>query len=295
MKVLLAGANGYIGTRLIPVLLEKGHEVVCLVRDKNHFFKHNAFSGEVTATSGDLLRRHSIEPFPEDIDAAFYLVNTFTQTSDFAALQALSAQNFIESIDQTGCRQVIALSEINHHLAERQDPRLQVEDILCSGKAALTILNTTMVVGAGSIALEMFNALTSKAPILLAQNWAKVHAQPISTGDVLGYMEAGLLNEKTFNRKFDIGGPEVLAFKQMLLIYIAIFKDFKPGIVTLPFLTAKLSSYLLNLLSPINFPAAQTLVENLKTDTICRDNGIKDILPRQCLTFKQSLRLVHSG
>src|ERR1700712_5029850 len=109
MKVLLAGANSYVGTRLIPVLLEKGHEVVCLVRDKNHFYKSNHYSEAVTVTGGDLLRRQSIEYLPEDIDAAYYLVNSFTQTSGFAALGALSAQNFIEVISQTNCRQVITL------------------------------------------------------------------------------------------------------------------------------------------------------------------------------------------
>src|SRR5258708_10979216 len=99
MKVLLTGANNYIGTRLIPVLLKKGHEAVCLVRDKNHFNKTNNYSGDVTVVGGDLLRRQSIEALPGDIDAAYYLVNTFTQTSEFAALSALSAQNFIELVD----------------------------------------------------------------------------------------------------------------------------------------------------------------------------------------------------
>jgi uncharacterized protein YbjT (DUF2867 family) len=296
MKVLIAGTNSYIGTCLIPVLLEKGYEVVCLVRDKNHFYKQTPFAGKVTITNGDLLRRQSIERLPADIDAAYYLVNTFTQTLGFAALEALSAQNFVSSVNQTNCRQIITLTEIINHSTERENSRYQVESILSSGKAALTILKTTMIVGAGSLALEMFNALTAKTPILIAKKWAKVHSQPISTNDVLGYLENSLLNEQTFNRKFDIGGPEILLFKQMLLIYIAIYKNFKPSfkpsIVTLPFLTTKLSSGLLNLLNPISYPTAQTLVENLKNDTICQDNSIKDIIPRKCLTFKQSLRLV---
>src|SRR4051794_11225204 len=112
MKVLLAGANSYVGTRLIPVLLEKGHEVVCLVRDKSHFYKSNHYADAVTVIGGDLLRRQSIEYLPEDIDAAYYLVNSFIQTLGFAALGALSAQNFIEVINQTNCRQVITLGDI---------------------------------------------------------------------------------------------------------------------------------------------------------------------------------------
>lgn len=289
MKVLLAGANSYIGTRLIPVLLEKGHEVVCLVRDKNHFDKSNNNSSDVNVIKGDLLRRQSIEPLPRDIDAAYYLVNTFTQTAGFAALGALSAQNFIEVIDQTNCRQIITLSDINNIISADSIARLHVEDILESGNPALTILNAGMTIGPGSMALEMFNALTAKAPIVITQNWIKSRIQPIAADDVLGYLDACLLNEKTFNQKFDIGGPEVLSFKQMLLIYIAIYKDFKPSIVTLPYLTAKLSAHLLNILNPVSYPGAQSLVESLKNDTICRENSINDIIPRQCLTFKKAL------
>jgi uncharacterized protein YbjT (DUF2867 family) len=292
MKVLLAGANSYIGTRLVPVLLEKGHEVVCLVRDKGHFHKSNPYSGSVTVMGGDLLRRQSIEAVPGDIDAAYYLVNTFTQTSEFAALGALSAQNFMEVLTGTNCRHIITLGDINDTATDRA--RMQAEDILCRSSPELTVLNTTMMIGQGSTALEMFSTLTAKTPILIPQNWIKARSQPISASDVSSYLEACLLNEKTYNKKFDIGGPEVLSFKQMLLIYIAINKDFKPGIVVLPFLTAQLSSQLLNTLTPISYPGAQSLIENLKHDTICRENSIKDIIARPCLTFKESLRLANA-
>jgi uncharacterized protein YbjT (DUF2867 family) len=293
MKVLLAGANSYIGTHLIPVLLEKGHEVVCLVRDKDHFYKNNNYSGAVTVIGGDLLRRQTIEALPEDIDAAYYLVNSFTQTSEFAAMGALSAHNFIEVVDQINCGQIITLSDIKNRTTSDVLARLQVENILSSGKPRLTVLNTTMIIGPGSTALEIFNALTAKTSIVIPQNWMKRRSQPIATTDVLGHLEACLLNEKTFNRKFDIGGPEILSFKQMLLMYIVINKDFKPGIVALPFLTAQLSAHLLNALTPVSYPGARSLIENLKHDTICRDDFIKDIVPIQCLTFKQSLRLTN--
>lgn len=291
MKVLLAGANSYIGIHLIPNLLEKGHEVVCLVRDKVHFYKSSPYAGAVTVIGGDLLRRQSIEALPENIDAAYYLVSSFIQTSEFAVLGALSAQNFMEVINQVNCSQIITLGDINHITANNMQARLQIEDILSSGKPKLTVLNTTMIIGAGSTALEMFNALTARAPIVITQNWIKTRLQPISITDVLEYLEICLLNEKTFNRKFDIGGPQVLMFKQMLLLYIAIYKNIKPKIVILPYLTAQLSSYLLNILTPVSYPGAQSLIENLKHDIICRDGFIKDIVPMQCLTFKQSLKM----
>jgi uncharacterized protein YbjT (DUF2867 family) len=284
MKVLLTGANSYIGTHLIPILLNKGHHVVCLVRDKNHFLNNHPYAYAVTVLGGDLLRRQSIDPLPEDIDAACYLTNTFIQTSEFAALAALSAQNFMAVIAQTNCKQVITLSDINDKA--RSDSRLNVEDILRSGKSALTVLNTTMVVGPGSAALEMFNTLISKTPVVIPRTWIKTRIQPIAATDVLQYIGECLLNTNTFNRKFDIGGPEVLTFKQMMLIHVAIHTTTKPDIVILPFLTSHLSSNLRNALTPLSYPEAQRLIENLKHDCVCRENSIKEIITVPCITFK---------
>lgn len=291
MKVLLAGANSYIGTHLIPLLLETGHEVICLVRDKKHFINNHPHAYAVTVLGGDLLRRQSIDPLPADIEAACYLINTFTQTSEFAALAALSAQNFMEVIGQTNCRQVVTLSDINDKATHKA--RLHVEHILCSGKTALTVLNTAMIVGQGSAALAMFNILVSKTPIVIPRTWIKTRLQPIEIGTILQYIEGCLLNEKTFNRKFDVGGPDVLTFKQMILLYIAIHKTVKPGIVVLPFLTSHLSSSLLDILTPVSYAEAQSLIENLKHDSICRENSIRDIISVPRVTFKQSAKMVH--
>ena len=288
MKVLLAGANSYVGTHLIPFLLEKGHQVVCLVRDKNHFLDHHPDAYEVSLVSGDLLRRQSIDPLPDDIDAACYLINTYTQTFEFSALAALSAQNFMEVIAPTNCRQVITLGDINDKTSGNS--HLNVENILRGGSSALTILDTSMITGQGSAALEMFNTLISKTPVVIPRTWIKTRMQPIAICDVLRYIDGCLLNEKTFNRKFDIGGPEVLTFKQMMLTYVAIHAKSKPDIVILPFLTSHLSSNLRNTLTPLSFPEAQRLIENLKHDCICRENSIREIVEVPCLTFKQAAR-----
>jgi uncharacterized protein YbjT (DUF2867 family) len=293
MKVLLAGANSYIGTHLIPELLGKGHQVVCLVRDKSHFLTHHPHAYGVTVSGGDLLRRQSIDPLPGDIDVACYLINNYTQTSEFSALAALSAQNFTEAINQTGCKQVITLSDINDKASG--DSRLNVEDILRSGKPALTVLSASMIVGAGSAALEMFNTLVSKTPVVIPRTWIKTRIQPIATVDVLEYIEGCVSNEVTFNRKFDIGGPEVLTFKQMMLIYVATRAKSKPDIVILPFLTSHLSSSLRNALTPLSFPEAQRLIENLKQDSTCRENSIKEVVKVPCLTFKQAIRSGHEA
>ncbi|MBS1528998.1 MAG: NAD(P)H-binding protein [Bacteroidetes bacterium] len=285
MKILLAGANSYVGSRLLPFLLDKGHEIVYVARDKQYFAGHNKYNN-ITVLNGDLLRRQSIEAFPENIDAAFYLANRLTQTSGFAALEALSAQNFMDRLNLTQCKQVITIGAVG------SAARTHVENILANGKAALTGLQTSMVIGEGSIALELFEALTQNTPIVITKTWAKTLLQPIYIGDVLTILHNCLLNKSTYNHMFEIGGPQQLSFKQMMLLYIAVNKEEKPGVVILPFLNSKLASYLVNFLSPISYPDAQALIQNLDKDSVC-ENINPAIMPAESLTFKQSLILIH--
>ncbi|MBS7564294.1 NAD(P)H-binding protein [Mucilaginibacter sp. Bleaf8] len=289
MKILLAGANGYIGSRLIPALLKEGHVVVCLVRDKKLFEKQSAYAGQVTLVTGDLLRARNMEPLPTDIDAAYYLVNALPQTSGFAGLEALSAENFVDAINNTYCKHIISLSEIDDQLTEAGLSRQHVEEILRRADTALTVLKTTMIIGPGSIANELLEGLTKKSPILIASKWAKAQEQPIATCDVVTYLVDSLLNKATFDSEFHISGPEILTFREMLTVYADVCRRSKANIITLPQVSAALSSYWLNYLTPISYSHAKTLVENLKYDVISRDDAIKQIIPHQCLTFKQAL------
>jgi uncharacterized protein YbjT (DUF2867 family) len=284
MKLLLAGANSYVGSRLLPFLLQNGHEVVCVVRDKRLFAEQNKHAG-VTLLNGDLLRRQGIEAFPEGIDAAFYLANRLTQTSGYAALEALSAQNFMEALNKTQCRQLITASPIS------DSPPVHVENILASGKATLTGLQTSMVIGRGSISIQLFEALTQNTPIVITRQWAKTLFQPIYIDDLLTSLHNCLSNNHAFNHRFDAGGPQVLTFKQMMLMYIATNMEVKPGVVILPFLNSRLASYLVNFLSPVSYPEAQSLIQSLDQDSVC-DNLNPDIVPGDSITFKQSLRLI---
>lgn len=289
MKVLLAGANSYIGSRLIPALTARGHNVICLVRDKKHAPVQN-FPGEVTVLTGDLLRSQSMERFPEDIDAAYYLTNRLTHTSGFAGLEALSAQNFADALSRTDCQQIITIHNINEEVSAS---RQHVEGILSDTRAKLTTLQSSIVIGEGSVALELFDVLTNKTPIVFASNWNKINAQPIYIGDVLGYLMDCILNEDTYGHKLDIGGPQVLSLKQMLLTYIAIYQTERPNIVTLPLLNSMLSAYLVNSLTPLSYSEARNLIENLNTSSVCHDKSIKKIIPRECINFKDTLKLMH--
>lgn len=289
MKVLLTGANGYVGARLIPALLEKGVEVVCLVRDKNLFIKQNIYAGQITVINGDLLRSRSMEPLPDDIDAAYYLVNAMVQTKGFAGLEALAAQNFVDAIDKTGCKQIITLSEIDDHLAGEGLSRQHVEEILATANADITILKNTMMIGAGSVTNELMAGLTRKMPVIIAEKWAKAQEQPIAVQDVIQYLVGCLLNQKSYNSEFHISGPEIYTFKQMLTIYGDVCNKVKVKIMTVPQVSSALSSYWLNFLTPISYSHAKTLVENLKYDLISADDEILRIVPFKRLGFKEAL------
>ncbi|WP_419800931.1 SDR family oxidoreductase [Mucilaginibacter sp.] len=292
MKVLIAGANGYIGTRLIPVLLQKGHEVVCLVRDKRRFTEKSDFSAQVTLITGDLLHKDSIEAFPPDMDAAFYLVHSMAQSNDFSDLEALSAQNFIASAQETNCRQIIYLSGITNdeNLSTHLKSRRNVEDVLQTGRAALIVLRAAIIIGSGSASFEIIRDLTEKLPVMTVPRWVNTRCQPIAIRDVLFYLENVLLNPKTFGQTYDIGGPDILTFKQMMLTYAEV-RGQKRYMITLPFLSPKISSYWLYFVTSISYPLAQSLVNSMKNETVCRDRQIHEIIPHQCISYAEALHL----
>jgi len=292
MKILLAGANGYIGTRLIPVLLQQGHHVICLVRDKRRFHENSDYTAHVTLLTGDLLNPESIETFPEDIDAAYYLVHSMTGNKDFAELEATSAHNFIHAIDKTHCRQTIFLSGITNddNLSTHLKSRRHVEDVLKEGKAAVTVLRASIIIGSGSSSFEIVRDLTEKLPLMTVPRWVNTKCQPIAIRDVLGYLEQVLLNEKTFNKTFDIGGPDIITFKQMMLKYAEVRK-LKRYIITIPFLSPRISSYWLYFVTSTSYSLAQSLVDSMKNETVIKDHSIDEVAPRECLTYKEALQL----
>jgi uncharacterized protein YbjT (DUF2867 family) len=292
MKVLIAGANSYIGLRLIPILLEHGHEVFCLARDKRRFRELGEINNSITLISSDLLRDSIIGSFPEDIDVAYYLVNSMSQSADFAALEALSAYNFVHALDKTNCRQTIFLSGIvnedsslKHHGSRRH-----VEDVLKEGKCPLTVLRTSIIIGSDSASFGIIRDLTEKMSLITIPKWANTRCQPIATPDVLAYLEGVLLNEKTFNHNFDIGGPDILTFKEMILAYAQV-RHLKRHIVTIPFQSPKLSSHWLQFSTAASHLQAQSLVNSMKTESVVHDHDIDGIIPHKCLTYEEALQL----
>lgn len=292
MKVLITGAKGYIGSRLLPVLLGKGHEVICLVRDKYRFRENSDFGDKVKIITGDLLKESSIEQFPVDIDAAYYLAHSIPGNQEFSQLEALSAYNFVQSLNKTNCKQIVFLDDMvnDDNLSKHLTSRWYLVDVLAEAKAKLTVLRTAIIIGPGSAAFGIIRDLTEKLPVMITPAWVNTRSQPIAVRDVLGYLESVLLNKKTYGQTFDIGGPDILSFKDMILIYAKVRK-LQRTIITLPFLSPKISSYWLYLVTTASYPLAQSLVDSMKNETIAQDNRINEIAPRKCLTYVEALNL----
>jgi uncharacterized protein YbjT (DUF2867 family) len=220
MKILLTGATGYIAKLLLPVLLDNKHQVVCCVRDKNRFYKEKYNSEKLGVIEVDFLDKSSVEKIPDDIDAAFYLIHSMSaQSGDFEDMEKLCAINFKERIQNTRTKQVIYLSGITNEavLSRHLSSRKNVESILADSTFALTTLKAGIVVGSGSASFEIIRDLVEKLPFMIAPRWLKTKCQPIAIRNVIEILNGVTGKVQTYNKSYDIGGPDVLSYKEMLL------------------------------------------------------------------------------
>ncbi len=296
MRILLTGSTGYIGRRLLPVLVEAGHQVVCLMRDQRRFdwddFSQE-FLKQVSVVEVDLNDAGSFKKLPSDIDVAFYLVHSMSSSNpNFTDLEAQSAQNFVQYINQTTCQQVIYLSgivndaDLSDHLLSRKN----VEDVLRQAKAPLTVLRAAIIIGSGSASFEIIRDLVEKLPVMVAPRWLKTKCQPIGIRNVIEYLNGVILKPETFHQTFDIGGTEILTYKQMLMGFAKV-RGLKRLIITVPVLSPKLSSLWLLLVTSTTFSLARSLVSSMKNEVVCNDNRILDIVPIRLFSYTEALQL----
>ena len=300
MKILLTGATGYIGQRLLPVLAGAGHELYCLVRDARRFALPDtlpeARRAQVRVVEGDLLQPDTLTDLPLDLDAAYYLVHSMSShgSEDFYRLEQASAQHFTTYIDRTTARQVIYLSGIanDHDLSVHLRSRSAVEQVLAQAHTArLTVLRASIIIGSGSASFEIIRDIVEKLPVMVTPRWLNSRCQPLGIRDVIFYLTAVLDNPACLGESFDLGGPDVLTYKQMLL-GLAEVRGYRRWIVTIPVLTPRLSSWWLYLVTSTTFSLAQSLVESLKNDTIADPaRSIARVVPHVCMGYREALAL----
>lgn len=291
MKILLTGATGYIGKRLLPVLVEQGHEVICCVRDISRFNPPSSLKPKIKIIQIDLLDKDSLSKIPLDIDAAYYLVHSMSASSNYKSLEQQSAINFKNALNNTTAQHVIYLSGITNEieLSEHLESRKIVEDELNTGNYSLTTLRAGIIIGSGSASFEIIRDLVEKLPIMVAPKWLNTKCQPIGIADVIKMLSKTLLNKTTYNQNFDIGGPDILTYKAMLLEFANV-RNLKRQIYTVPVMTPKLSSYWLYFVTSTSYKLAVALVHSMKVEVICRKNNLNKILNIKPIKYHKALK-----
>ena len=292
MKILLTGVTGYIAQRLLPVLLENGHEVICCVRDKARFnASYNAPPVQVIEV--DFLDPISLEKIPGDIEVAYYLIHSMaTKGGDFDKMEEVCAQNFKNRIEQTQVKQVIYLSGISNaiELSKHLTSRKQVEDILSGGRFALTTLRAGIILGSGSASFEIIRDLVEKLPIMIAPKWLKTKSQPIAIRNVVEFLIGVIGMTDAYNQTFDIGGPDILSYKEMLLRFAKI-RGLRRRIFVVPVMTPRLSSYWLYFVTATSYPLAKNLVNSMKVEVVCRPNQLAEKLGIRLIDYDSAIRM----
>jgi len=292
-KILVTGATGFVGKRLILSLLSQGDEIyaLCRIKGTKVFFedKPNLFY-----IWGDLKNPDALKDLPQDLDAAYYLVHSMSEMSgNLADSESQVTEEFINGLKNTQIKQIIYLGGIINDekvLSPHLKSRLSVEKALKQSPIPVTVLRASIIIGAGSASFEIIRDLCEKLPIMVAPKWVKSQCQPIAIPDVLFYLSKVLLNEECFNKTFDIGGPEVLTYKELMLQYSK-FRNLKTWIIDVPVLTPRLSSYWLVFITTVRFSLCYYLVESMKSSSIVKLNDIQRIIPHSCLNYRESLEL----
>jgi uncharacterized protein YbjT (DUF2867 family) len=292
MKILLTGTTGYIGQRLLPVLLKLGHQVVCCVRDRHRFDTSLSPEKQIEVIEVDFLKEETLIKIPSDIDVAFYLIHSMSSTlSKFEELEEQSAILFKNRMEQTGVKQVIYLggiineAKLSRHLLSRK----RVEEILSSGNFNLTTLRAGIIVGSGSASFEIIRDLVEKLPVMIAPRWLKTRSQPLSVRNVIDYLTGVILKQETYGHSFDIGGPEILTYRDMLLKYAKV-RGLKRIIINVPFMTPRLSSYWLFFVTSTSYKLAVNLVNSMKVEVICRKNNLDELLGIECISYEIAVK-----
>jgi len=291
--ILVTGATGFIGKFLRARLLEEGFTVRCMVRSSALIVQDCA-----ETVQGDLLDPATLGRVMEGIDTAYYLVHSMSGgRAGFERRDRDAAKNFVAAANNAGVRRVIylgGLGETGDDLSKHLKSRLEVAEILKKGHFATTFLRAAIIIGAGGASFEMVRALVERLPLMITPRWVTTRCQPIAVADVISYLVGCLQDERTCGRNFDIGGPDVLTYKEMMERFANI-QGKKITILPVPVLSPRLSSYWIRLITTVSPSVAMPLIEGLKNEVICRENSIRDLIPLRLTSYDEAVRIALKG
>lgn len=294
MKVLVIGATGYVGGRLVPVLLDAGHTVRVMARTPARALRHG-WSDRVELVAGDVLEPESLTAAFEGCDAVYHLVHAMGGASitDFAETEAHGARNVRDAAAAAGARRIVYLGgmgegdALSHHLESRHE----VGRILASGPVPTTELRAAVIIGSGSLSFEMLRYLTEVLPIMTTPRWVRTRCQPIAIRDVLHYLVGVLDDPEPVDRVLDIAGPDVLTYAEMMQTYAEVAGLPRRVIVPVPVLSPSLSSRWVGLVTPLPSGIARPLIDSLRHEVVQRDRTIDEIVPHTPIPFRHALEL----
>ena len=280
IKTLVTGATGYIGSRLVQRLIAAGHSVRCLVRDPSRL-KGRPWQLEVEIAAGDVLVKDSLLSAMEGIQVAYYLVHSMGAGSGFHERDLLAARNFGDAAKEAGVERIIylgGLAEASTELSEHLRSRQQTGDALRESGVPVTEFRAGVIVGSGSLSFEMIRYLTERVPIMITPRWVYTKTQPIGIREVLEYLVGALSVPESKGRIIEIGGSEVVTYGQMMELYAEV-RGLKRWMVPVPILTPRLSSYWVNIVTPIPAVIARPLIEGLRNENIVHDPIALELFP----------------
>jgi uncharacterized protein YbjT (DUF2867 family)/uncharacterized protein YndB with AHSA1/START domain len=278
--ILVTGATGYIGGRLVPRLLASGYSVRCLVRDPSRL-EGRSWQNDVEISAGDVLSAGSLDRAMSGVRVAYYLIHSMGAGADFEQRDLVAARNFGNAAKAAGVERIIYLgglaessSELSDHLRSRQ----QTGEALREAGVPITEFRAGVIVGSRSVSFEMIRYLTERVPVMICPRWVYTRTQPIGIRDVLDYLTAAVAVPESSGRIIEIGGADVVTYGEMMMIY-AKARGLKRWLLPVPVLTPRLSSMWVNLVTPIPSSIARPLVEGLRNENIVRDNLARQLFP----------------
>ncbi|MGZ5399208.1 MAG: NAD(P)H-binding protein [Nocardioides sp.] len=286
LTVLVTGATGFIGRRLVPALVEAGHDVRAMTR------RPESYDGPGRAVAGDVFDRSSLTGPLAGADVAIYLVHSLDDP-DFERKDADAARTFAQAALEAGIRQIVymgGLGDEGDDLSPHLRSRREVEGLLGETGIPVTVLRAAIVVGAGGISWELTRQLVKNLPAMVVPRWVETPTQPVAVDDVIRYLAGVVGREEAFGRVFEIGGPEQMTYLEMLQIAAQIINGRKVPIVTVPVLTPRLSSYWLALVTDVDVTTGRNLIDSMGTEVVVTDTSIRDVVPGEPLPYDEAVR-----